>query len=43
MLWAFNEKKGVTVAEYYVEKYKHLAPNEVEILEYQLKTDRRVD
>ena len=31
---AFNQKRGETLAEYYVRTFKHLIPNDVEILEY---------
>ena len=30
----FNEKRGLSLAEYYVQIYGHLIPDDVEILEY---------
>lgn len=30
----FNEKRGETLAEYYVRNFSHLIPDDVEVLEY---------
>lgn len=38
VLEAHNEKRGLTLAQYYVRNYGHLIPQDVEILEFNEKT-----
>ncbi len=33
----YSKKRGKTLGQYYIEKYRHLIPNDVEIWEYDLK------
>ena len=35
----FSEKRGCTLAEYYIATYSHLIPEDVEIWEYDQKRD----
>ena len=36
VLWDFSEKRGESLAEYYVRNHSHLIPDDVEILEYDM-------